>query len=110
MAKQVQSKHPASGSWTGGSIQRLDLRAYQKQHCAQGRDGGLGPRPIRAGWHRHTETKEGDPGIKETQAGKGREAGAKSFEEKRGSHHGLSIPLSLHGRGSALSRGRNDMG
>lgn len=72
MAKQVQSEHPASGSWTGGSIQSLDLGAYQQQHCAQGRDGSPGPRPIRAGWHRETETKEGDPGIRETQAGRQR--------------------------------------
>ena len=45
-----------------------------------------------------TETKEGGPGTWGHPGWGGREAGAKSFEEQRGSQHALSIPLSLGGR------------
>lgn len=48
---------------------------------------------------KEAKTKEGDPGIQDHPGQGGREAGAKSFEEQRGSQHGLSIPLSLRGRG-----------
>ena len=45
-----------------------------------------------------TETREGGPGTWGHRGWGGREAGAKSFEEQRGSQHALSIPLSLGGR------------
>lgn len=72
MAKQGQSRHPASWFLDRRLHPTFGSGAYEKRHCAQGRDGGPDPRPIGAGWAQETETNEGDPGTRKPRQGKQR--------------------------------------
>lgn len=97
MAKQVQSKLPAS---CPGQEAPSNIWIWELIGSSIARKAGMGawvPGPsVQAGIERNHRGKprdQGNPGWG------GREAGAKSFQEQRGSQHGLSIPLSLHGRG-----------
>lgn len=57
-----------------------------------------------------TETKEEGPGIQGHPGWGGRKAGAKSFEEQRGSQHGFVNSTESRWVESASSRGRSHTG